>query len=76
MLAAVVTKDPTTTTTTETTIWTTFEAWPQWLQVLTVTVVAVIALWIFAKIVKWSLYILIWLILIGGLAATAWLLLK
>ena len=76
MLAAVVTKNPTTTTTAPSTLWTTFQAWPQWLQVLVGTIVAVVVLWVFAKILKWSLYILIWLVLIGGLAATVWLILK
>jgi len=74
MFAAVVTKTPTTAT--PQTIWTIFEAWPQWLQVLGGTIVVVVALWIFAKILKWSLYILIWLVLIAGLAATVWLILR
>jgi hypothetical protein len=77
MLAAVVTKQtPTTTTAAPSTLWATFEAWPQWLQMLVGTIVVVVALWIFAKILKWSLYILIWLVLIGGLAATVWLILR
>lgn len=76
MFVAVVTNQPTPTTTSSPPIWMTFETWPQWLQVLVGTIVAVVALWIFAKILKWSLYILIWLVLIGGLAATVWLILK
>ncbi|HWA87650.1 MAG TPA: hypothetical protein VG710_15580 [Opitutus sp.] len=75
MFAAVVTKN-TTTTTAPSTIWMAFEAWPQWLQMLVGTIVAVVVLWIFAKILKWSLYILIWLVLISGLAATVWFILK
>ena len=72
MFAAVVTKEATP----PPTVWTSIETWPQWLQVLVGTVVAVVFLWVFAKVVKWSLYILIWLVLIGGLATAIWLFLQ
>jgi hypothetical protein len=47
--------------------------YPQWLVMACLTVVAVVAIWLVAKLLKWSLYLLMVLVLIGGLAASVWL---
>src|SRR5688572_8853465 len=47
--------------------------YPEWLVMGCATIVAVAAIWIVAKLLKWSLYVLMVLVLIGGLAATVWL---
>jgi len=49
--------------------------YPHWFVVACLTVVAAAAIWILAKVLKWGLYFLIGLVLIGGLAASVWLLL-
>ncbi len=54
----------------------TFQSWPLWVQVLIGTVVAAVVLWIFAKILKWTMWVLIVLVVVVGLAATAYLLLN
>jgi hypothetical protein len=36
-------------------------------------VVVAVAIWVIAKILKWSLYLLLILVLVGGVAATLWL---
>lgn len=50
--------------------------YPEWLVVACATIVAVVFLWIVAKVLKWSLYLLMGLVLIGGVCATVWLLLS
>ena len=47
--------------------------YPPWLVVTCGTIVAAAVLYVFAKIVKWSLYALVALVLIGGLGAALWL---
>lgn len=47
--------------------------YPRWFVAACATIVLAVALWIFAKLLKWSLYLLIALVVIGGLAATGWL---
>jgi hypothetical protein len=51
-------------------------AYPRWFVALCATLVAAAAIWIIAKVLKWSLYLLIALVIIGGLTATLWLLLR
>lgn len=50
--------------------------YPPWLVASCVTIVAAVAIWIFAKLLKWSLYLLIALVLIAGTAATLWFMVK
>jgi len=50
--------------------------YPRWFVAACATVVLAVALWILAKILKWSLYLLIALVVIAGVGATVWLLLK
>lgn len=51
----------------------TFQSWPLWVQVLIGTVVVAVGLWIFAKVLKWTIWILIVLVIIGGLGTAAYL---
>lgn len=55
------------------TVFDSLAGYPQWLVVACLTIVAAVAIWIVAKLLKWSLYLLMVLVLIGGLAATVWL---
>ncbi len=41
--------------------------YPQWLVVLVGTLVAVLAIWIVMKLLKWTLWLLLFAVLIGGL---------
>ena len=50
--------------------------YPRWFVALCATIVLVVALWIFAKLLKWSLYFLLALVVIVGTAATVWLIFK
>ena len=43
--------------------------------VLVLTLMAVAVIWILAKVIKWTLHLLLWLVLVGGVAAALWLLL-
>lgn len=52
----------------------TLATYPRWLVAAVGTAVAVVVLWLLAKILKVALYVLMWLVLIGGIAATIWLL--
>jgi len=53
-----------------------FEGWPSWLQVAVATVFAALAIWVLMKVLKWALWLLFFLVLLGGLAAAAWLLIQ
>lgn len=48
--------------------------YPDWLLAAGLTLVAVIAIWLLAKLLKWGLYLLMVLVLVGGVLATLWLL--
>jgi hypothetical protein len=50
--------------------------WPQWAIVLVGTLVAVILIWIFMKVMKVALWILLFTVLVGGLLWTGRLLLN
>jgi uncharacterized membrane protein len=52
----------------------TFAGYPQWLQVACLTVVAALAIWIVGKLLKIALWVLLFVVLIGGSIATVWLL--
>jgi hypothetical protein len=51
-------------------------AYPPWFVAACVTVVGVVVVWLAAKLLKWSLYLLMALVLIAGVATTLWLLFK
>lgn len=51
-------------------------AYPQWLVVLVATVVLTLGLWIMMKLLKWTLWILLFVIFIGGLCWSAYLLVE
>lgn len=41
-------------------------AYPQWLVVLVGTLIAVLVIWILMKLLKWTLWILLFCVLVGG----------
>jgi hypothetical protein len=47
--------------------------YPRWFVAACLTVVLAAGLWTIAKLLKWSLYLLVALVLLAGLAVTAWL---
>jgi hypothetical protein len=49
-------------------------AYPPWLVAACATVVLAVGLWAVIKVVKWVLYLLLALVILGGLGAVAWLL--
>ena len=50
--------------------------YPRWFVAACATIVLAVLLWVVAKILKWSLYLLIALVVIAGVAATVWLIFK
>jgi hypothetical protein len=46
-----------------------FFGYPPWLVVLVGTIVAVVFLWLFGKVMKWAWWLLIILVLVGGIVA-------
>ncbi len=51
-------------------------AYPRWLVVLGATLVAALVIWLFIKLLKVALWVLFFVVLIGGLAWAGWLLLQ
>lgn len=49
-------------------------AYPRWFVVACGTIVAAALIWILAKLLKWSLYLLLVAVVAFGLVATLWLL--
>jgi len=47
--------------------------YPPWFVAACGTIVAVVLIWFAAKLLKWSLYLLMTLVLVGGVVATLWL---
>jgi hypothetical protein len=47
-------------------------AYPRWLVVFVATCVVVVALWILMKVLKWTLWLLIIGVFLGGLAWAGW----
>jgi hypothetical protein len=47
-------------------------AYPRWLLVFGGTLVAVVTLWVMMKLLKWTLWLLLFIILVGGLAWAGW----
>ncbi|MSU25228.1 MAG: hypothetical protein EXS32_15595 [Opitutus sp.] len=52
------------------------DGWPDWLVVLVGTVVVALALWLLIKALKWALWVLLFLVLLGGLEWAGWLLMR
>jgi len=50
--------------------------YPPWFVALCATIVACVLIWCAAKLLKWSLYLLMALVLVGGVVATGYLVLK
>ncbi len=48
-----------------------FYGYPPWLVVLVGAVLAAIALWVFGKLLKWAIWVLIILVLVGGAITAA-----
>ena len=48
--------------------------YPPWFVAACLTLVLAAVIWLLAKLLKWGLYLVIALVLSGGLAATIWLL--
>ena len=55
------------------TLFDSLAGYPPWFVAACVTVVAVVAIWFAVKLLKWSLYLLMALVLIAGVATTLWL---
>jgi hypothetical protein len=49
--------------------------YPRWTVVACVAIVGALAIYLVAKLLKWSLYVLLILVLVGGLGLAAWFLL-
>lgn len=49
-------------------------SYPHWFVAACITIAAAGAIWILAKLLKWGLYLMITLVLIGGAVLTIWLL--
>ena len=47
--------------------------YPPWFVAICGTIVAAVLIWLAAKLLKWSLYLLMTLVLIGGAAMALWL---
>jgi hypothetical protein len=50
--------------------------YPRWFVVACLTIVAAVGLWILVKVLKWTLYLLIAVVLLGGGAAVVWYLVR
>jgi len=59
-----------------TTLLDSLAAYPRWFVAACLTIVAVVGIWVFAKLLKWSLYLLMILVLIVGAVTTVWLIFK
>jgi hypothetical protein len=51
-------------------------AYPRWLVVLTGTLLAALIIWILMKLLKWTLWLLFFGVLFGGMFWAGWLLLQ
>jgi hypothetical protein len=56
------------------TVYVDLSAYPRWLVVLVGTLVAALAIWILMKLLKWTLWLLFFAVLIGGVCWAGWLL--
>jgi hypothetical protein len=60
--------------TSPTTLLDSLAGYPPWFVAACVTVVAIVLVWLVAKMLKWSLYLLMGLVLAAGVGTTIWLL--
>ncbi len=60
-------------TTPPTTLFDSLAGYPPWFVAACMTIVAAVLIWFVAKLLKWSLYLLMALVVIAGVAATLWL---
>jgi hypothetical protein len=58
------------------TVFVDLSAYPRWLVVFVGTLVAVLVIWIMMKLLKWTLWLLLFAVLIGGVAWAGYLLLQ
>ena len=49
-------------------------AYPRWVVVLVGTLVAALLIWILMKLLKWTLWLLLFVVLFGGIGWAVWLL--
>ena len=59
-----------------TTLLDSLAAYPRWFVVACLTIVVAVGIWLLAKVLKWSLYLLMVVVLIAGAATTVWLVFK
>ncbi|MCP5529775.1 MAG: hypothetical protein H7A44_04970 [Opitutaceae bacterium] len=50
--------------------------YPRWFVIACLTVIAAAGLWLLAKALKWTIYLLLTVVLLGGGVAVVWLLWK
>ncbi len=50
--------------------------YPRWMVVACLAIVGALAIYLVAKLLKWSLYLLMVVVLVGGLGLALWLLLR
>ena len=50
--------------------------YPRWVVVVCVTIVLAAAIWVVMKLLKWTLWMLLFAVLIIGLGTAAWLMLR
>jgi hypothetical protein len=60
--------------TSPTTLFDSLAGYPPWFVAACVTVVVIVLVWLVAKMLKWSLYLLMGLVLVAGVGTTIWLL--
>lgn len=46
--------------------------YPRWFVLACVTLVAAVGLWMLAKVLKWTIYLLVAVVVIAGAAAVVW----
>lgn len=56
--------------------WNSLGDYPPWFVALCLTLAAAIAIWIFAKLVKWALWLLLIVVIVGGGATVLGLLMR
>ncbi len=51
-------------------------SYPRWLVIAVATLVAALLVWIVAKLLEWTLWLILVVVVVGGLAWAIWALLK
>ena len=57
-------------------MWNSLAEYPPWFVVLCATIVVAVLIWIFAKLVKVALWVLLAVVLVGGAATALWFVLR